>query len=204
VWEGWGIPGQQPGTRSSFAWRGEPLPFVPYKDFAAELALLGSGTRAHLRRPQDGGRAAHPGAVAKARIPIERYRGAVLVAGGADDQVWDSGSMAGNIARSRAAAGLDTTALIFSDAGHVLAGDGWSPTTPLETGMFAFGGTPAGNARAQATVWRETLAFLARTLSPERAADRAATTGGGLASCAAQAGRRCVGPRAEPQRYSAR
>lgn len=76
--------------------------------------------------------------------------------------------MAGNIARSRADAELPTTLLTYPDAGHALSGDGWSPTTGIDATPFAIGGTPAGTARAQAEVWRETLAFLARALSPGR------------------------------------
>jgi dienelactone hydrolase len=166
VWEGWGLPGQAPGTRSGFSWRGEPLPFVPYKDFDAELARVSTGGKVHIRRPQDAGRAAHPDAVARARIPVERYRGPVLVAGSGDDQVWASGEMAANVARSRATAGLATTLLVYPGAGHLLGGDGWSPTTQIDAAPFAVGGTPAATARAQAEVWRETLAFLARALPP--------------------------------------
>lgn len=169
VWEGWGLPGQVPGTRSCFSWRGEALPFVPYEGFAEEFARFGSGGKVHMRRPQDAGRAAHPDAVARARIPIETYRGPVLVAGGGDDQVWASGAMAENIARSRAAVGLPTILRVYPDAGHLLGGDGWSPTTQIDAAPFAVGGTPAGTARAQAEVWRETLAFLARALSTRRA-----------------------------------
>ncbi|MEO7733215.1 MAG: acyl-CoA thioester hydrolase/BAAT C-terminal domain-containing protein [Kofleriaceae bacterium] len=166
VWEGWGAPGQAPGTRSSFSWRGEPLAFVPYANPDAEFALIGSGTQVHLRRMQDNGRAAHPEAAVAARIPIERYHGALLLAGAGDDQTWASGTMAASIARSRAAAGLPTTTLIYPDAGHLLGGDGWAPTTMINAGMFTFGGTPAGNARAQAAVWHEVLALLGRALGP--------------------------------------
>ncbi|HMG56884.1 MAG TPA: acyl-CoA thioester hydrolase/BAAT C-terminal domain-containing protein [Kofleriaceae bacterium] len=169
VWEGWGLPDQPAGRRSSFAWRGEPLPFVPYHDLMAEIAKGRTGGQAHLRRPQDEGRAQHPEAAAAARIPIERYRGALLIAGGGDDQVWASGPMTETLARTRAAAGLATTALVFADAGHALSGDGWSPTTQIGRAPFAIGGTPAATARAQAEVWRETLAVLARALSPETA-----------------------------------
>lgn len=74
--------------------------------------------------------------------------------------------MARAIARSRATAGLTTTALIYPDAGHMLVDDGWSPATTVGGRWAGFGGTPAGNARARAALWRETLAFLARTLGP--------------------------------------
>lgn len=164
VWEGWGVMASAPGTRSSFAWRGQPLPFVPYHDMAGELAHFQTGQPVNLRRVQDRGRAEHPDAVAKARIPIEQFRGALLVAGAGNDQVWASGEMATNIARARRAAGLDTTTLVFPDAGHLLQGTGWQPTTGLEHAVMQVGGTAEANAHAQVTVWREAIAFLTRSL----------------------------------------
>lgn len=162
VWEGWGIPGAAPGTRSSFAWRGEPLPFVPYDDMAGEFAKAQRGERVALRIPQDRGRAKHPEAVARARIPIEQFKGALLLAGGGDDQVWASAEMTVSLASRRGT--LPTTPLVFPAAGHVLSGDGWAPLTGLEKAPFAVGGTAEANAHAQVIVWRETLAFLARSL----------------------------------------
>lgn len=172
VWEGWGLPGQAPGTRSSFSWRGQPLPFVPYKDFQAELEGYRTGAEVRLRRSQDAGRAENPQAVVKARIPIENYRGALLVAGGDQDQVWASGPMVRNIAARRAEAGLATTSLVYPDAGHLLSGDGWSPTTEYDAGNVKVGGTAAGNAGAQAEIWRATLSLLAQALRPVTAGGR--------------------------------
>lgn len=162
VWEGWGVE----GAKSSFAWKGEGLPFVPHGDLDGELAKVRTGGKAHLVRPQQAGRAAHPEAAIKARIPIETFRGELLVAGGGDDQVWASAPMTQAIERSRAAAGLKTTALVYAEAGHLLSGDGWSPTTQIAMSPFAVGGTPVATARAQAQVWRETLGLLERALKP--------------------------------------
>lgn len=164
VWEGWG-PGVEPGRRSSFAWRGEPLPFVPYVDFAAEFRGFQTGEPVIVRRPQDKGRAAHPERVAAARIPVERYAGPLLVAGSHDDQVWDSGGMAEAIAKARAGAGRETVLLVYGDAGHALSGTGWAPTTQYNAGPMKMGGSPAGAARAQAETWARTLDFLKATLS---------------------------------------
>jgi dienelactone hydrolase len=163
VWEGWG-PGVEPGTRSSFALDGKPLPFVPYVEFAEEFAGFGTGQDVRMRRFQDKGRAAHPAAAVKARIRVETFRGPLLVIGGHDDQVWASGMMAQNIAERRAAAGLETVALIFSEAGHALSGTGWLPTTQYNARPNKSGGTPQANARAQARAFPETIAFLKRTL----------------------------------------
>lgn len=163
TWEGWGYT-VQPGTRSSFSFNGKPLAFVPYVDFTGEQTRLFAGQPVHLRRPHDRGRAAHPEAAVKARIPIEQYRGELLLIAGQDDQLWNSAMMAHNLAERRAAANLRTESLIYNDAGHYLNGTGWAPTTHYNAGLLQSGGTPAGNAAAQADAWPRLLAFLKRSL----------------------------------------
>lgn len=165
VWEGWG-PGVAPGSRSSFAWNGQPLAFVPYQDFDKELMGFATGAEVKFRRPQDKGRAANPGRVAAARIRVEDIAVPVLVAGAHDDQVWDSGSMSEAIAATRRQAGLPTEVLVFRDAGHALGGTGWSPTTQYNAGPMKMGGTPEATARAQADVHARTVAFLQQQLKP--------------------------------------
>lgn len=165
VWQGWGpdvIPADS--MRSSFSYAGKALSFVPNKDFVQELAGFQTGAAVRYRRPQDKGRAAFPAAAVAARIRVEDFNGPVLVAGGIDDQMWASGMMAQNIAERRSEAKLETVALIYTDAGHVLSGTGWNPTTQYDAGPFKTGGTPEANARAQAEVWRATIGFLKRTL----------------------------------------
>jgi dienelactone hydrolase len=165
VWQGWGpdvIPVDS--RRSSFSYAGKALPFVPNKDFLQEMSGFQSGADVRYRRPQDKGRAADPAAAVAARIRVENFKGPLLVAGGIEDQMWASGAMAQNIAERRVEAGLETVALIYTDAGHALYGHGWSPTTQYDLGPFKTGGTPGANARAQAEVLSETLAFLHRSL----------------------------------------
>jgi dienelactone hydrolase len=55
-------------------------------------------------------------------------------------------------------------ALIFPEAGHALAGNGWQPTAQYNLGLSKVGGTPQANAAAQARAFPETIAFLKRTL----------------------------------------
>jgi hypothetical protein len=163
VWEGWG-EGIAPNQRSSFAFNGKPFAFTPYKDFGQEFQGYQTGEPVYVRRPQDRGRAANPAAAAAARIPIELYKGALLLVAGQDDQIWNSAMMAHNIAERRAAANLTTVSLIYSDAGHYLSGTGWSPTTQYNTGLGKSGGTPEGNATAQGDAWLKTIGFLKRQL----------------------------------------
>lgn len=164
VWEGWG-PGVAPGQRSSFSWKGEPLPFVPYVDFEKEFLGFQTGQPVIIRRPQDKGRAAFPERVAPARIAVENYAGPVLLVGSQGDQVWDSGGMAQAMAAQRQAAGLETVALVYSDAGHALSGTGWAPTTQVNAGPMKMGGNPQADARAQAEAFARTLVFLRETLA---------------------------------------
>lgn len=147
VWEGWGTGD---GTRpSSFSWQGQPLPFVPYEGMGEEFANpTGPDGRPRLRLPHDKGRNANPARAVAARIAVERIDEPVLVAGGDMDLVWNSGEMAQAIAERRAAAGLPTVSLVFTDAGHPLSGDG----TPRE-------GARDADIAAQQVIWPATLDF---------------------------------------------
>ena len=155
VWEGWG-PGTEPGRSSSFSWRGEPLPFVPYVDMQAEIAKYGTDETPRLRTPQDGGRHANPDRVPDARIRVETIDEPVFVAGGDRDDTWASGEMAQAIAERRAEAGLETVSLVFPEAGHGLSGEPkpnrWSTEADLA---------------AKRDVWPATLAFFAKYLKGE-------------------------------------
>lgn len=164
-WEGWG-PGTTEGQSPSFSWQGRPVPFVPYRGMAAEMQGFATGSAVRFRRVHDGGRADHPERAAAARIPVEDFAGALLVIGGGDDQVWDSGGMAQAIVERRRAAGRPTEAVIEPAAGHAIVGTGWVPTTMHDAGPMKMGGTPAADAAAQARGWPATLDFLRRTLGP--------------------------------------
>lgn len=165
VFDGWG-PGVAEGTRSAFSLRGKPLPFVPQIGYAAEVARAERGLDVRVRRAYERGRAARPDLAAAARVPIERFRGEVLVIGAYDDQKWASGAMAQSIAERRIEAGVPVVALLFPDAGHALYETGYAPTTTRNRGPRKVGGTPEANARAQAHAWTETLRFLKRVLEP--------------------------------------
>jgi dienelactone hydrolase len=165
VWEGWG-PGVEPGQRASFSWRGQTLNFVTYQGFPKEMAGFATGQDVKIRRPHDQGRAAHPERAIAARIRVEDITAPVMLVGGGDDQLWDSGGMAQNIAKVRQAAGRDTLALIYRDAGHYVGGTGTEPTTQYNASPLKVGGTPAANAQAQADAFAKTVEFLRRTLGP--------------------------------------
>ena len=153
VWEGWG-PGTQPGQSSSFSWQGDPLPFVPYIGMQEEMAKFAKpGETPRLRVGHDQGRHARPDLAVAARIAVEDIDEPVLVAGGDADNVWNSGEMAQTIAERRAAAGLTTVSMIYTDAGHALSGDGTSAGYASEAEIAA-----------QKEIWPATLAFFAKYL----------------------------------------
>lgn len=164
VWEGWG-DGVRLGTSSSYSWRGEPLDYVPYSNsWFRETGKFARGLRGRLRIPMDEGRWANPDRVKVARIPIETYTGALLVAGGEQDDLWSAGHMVQNIAERRAEAGLSTTLLVLPDAGHGIAGTGYNAALLFETGHQR-----RIEARDQARTWAVTLEFFQQVLKPKPA-----------------------------------
>lgn len=153
IWEGWGA-GTTAARSSSFSWRGEPMAFVPYLDMGRVFRPPSDGERVAMRVPHAEGRLAHPDAVDPARIRVEDIDAPVFLLGGGRDQVWDSGLMAVNIAKTRADAGRVTETLVFADAGHGLSGPPQNPTRPE-------------NARAKAAAWPALNAFFTRHLRPD-------------------------------------
>ncbi|MEM1132390.1 MAG: acyl-CoA thioesterase/bile acid-CoA:amino acid N-acyltransferase family protein [Pseudomonadota bacterium] len=161
VWEGWG-PQVRLGTTSSYSWKGEPLPYVPYSDnYFRETAKLARREPARLRTPMDEGRWQNPDRVAAARIPIESYRGSLFLAGGEQDNMWSAGHMVQNMVERRAEAGLKTEFLVLPDAGHNVISDGMDPTRLLEEGTAR-----AAEAQAQSQTWAATIAFFNKVLKP--------------------------------------
>lgn len=159
VWEGWGLEMlEAEGTRSSFSFEGRPLVFMPYRGFVEGL-LAGPG-QADLRAIHEDGRADHPEREAEARIPVEAYRGRLMLIAGDRDALWNSGRMARNIVAGRQGVGLETLALIYPEAGHDLAGDGGPREDPRS------GGSPEADAAARADAWPQVVAFLAGALTP--------------------------------------
>ena len=158
VWEGWGLETlEAEGTRSSFSFAGEALAFMPYRGFVDGL-LAGPG-EADLFAIHENGRADSPNREAAARIPVEAYRGPLLLVAGDADRLWNSARQARNIVAARDAAGLPTEALIYAGAGHDLIG---GDTDPREDPRG--GGSGQANAAARADSWPRVVAFLARTL----------------------------------------
>lgn len=165
IWEGWDSANSAALDKPSFAWKGQALPFVPYVGFQQEFAGFATGAPVIVRRPQDKGRAANPDRAQAARIEVEQFKGEMLLIAGTDDQMWDSGGMARNIAAKRAERGLSTQTLVYEGAGHAINGSGYAPTTLHNAGPMKMGGTPAADAQAQGDAYPKMIAFLKRTLA---------------------------------------
>ncbi|WP_420477822.1 dienelactone hydrolase family protein [Brevundimonas sp. FT23028] len=160
VWEGWGLEMvEAEGTRSSFSFGGQPLPFVPYRGFVEGLL---AGPAADLRAIHENGRADHPETAVAARIPVENYPGALLLIAGGQDAQWNSARAVRAISADRAAAGLRTETAVYPDAGHDLVGDG--EVRRVERS----GGTPEADAAARADAWPKVVDFMDRTLNQIR------------------------------------
>jgi dienelactone hydrolase len=157
VWEGWGLEMvEAEGTRSSFSFDGQPLPFMPYRGFVEGLL---AGPAADLRAIHINGRIDHPEKEEAARIPVEAFAGPILLIAGGLDAQWDSAAATAHIVAAREAAGRETEALVYPEAGHDLVGDGGPRESPRS------GGTPEANAAARRDAWPKVTAFMARTLS---------------------------------------
>jgi poly(3-hydroxybutyrate) depolymerase len=157
VWEGWGTKAAE-GTSSSFAWNGKALPFTPYGGMNETIAALSRGERRSLTVPHLNGRSQSPERTVAARIPVERFRGAMFIAGGDLDRTWPSGEMVRTIAERRADAGRQTVALSFRNAGHALSGNGWEPMNYPGNESFV------ADAAARQIIWARMWEFLDATL----------------------------------------
>ena len=173
VWEGWGGTGAK---TASFAFDGKPLPFVHYIGMDAAFARMAKGETVTLRGPHVAGREAFPAEVIAARIPLERYHGALLLVAGEQDNVWPSATMVRAIAAARDRAGLSTQVIIGAEAGHGLGDPGYLPTEDTAAGL---GGTPLGVAQTRGQAWKATIEMFDRTLKPARIDGGAVANPGG-------------------------
>ncbi|BCJ38820.1 acyl-CoA thioesterase [Actinocatenispora thailandica] len=155
VWANVG-PGRDGVTkpyRSSWTWRGEPLPFVPYDDSGPDPE-----SPVACRPMYERSIAAHPAEAAAAAIPVERIRGEIVLLAGADDEMWQSTEFAHQLAARRRAAGGRITVLDSDTAGHRPYLPGEPEPAPSET--FRYGGDPAADAALGARALPHLLAAL--------------------------------------------
>lgn len=172
VWPGdptW--PAHQAG---SWTLDGDELPYVPLSG-APIYTTDGAGHRVEVGTPMVAAAlsAASPAALDAATTRVEDTRGPVLMTAGADDQIWPSCRLAriawDRLVASGHAGSFADDFVCHPEAGHA-AGTPGLPTTDVATlqldahTWLAFGGTPAGIARAARDGFERRRAFLARAL----------------------------------------
>jgi dienelactone hydrolase len=158
VWQG---ISEHPVNQSSWSYQGRALPFVPSRmtpAFAAQFGTQGPIKLLDLYLPS----LATQEAVKRATIPVEKIRGAVLLISGKDDQMWPSSLMADRVIEQLIAHAhpYPFAHHAYESADHHI-GYAYLPTAGSASGpMWVYGGTAAGNARAQADSWPKVLDFL--------------------------------------------
>ena len=114
-------------------------------------------------------------AIRNAEIPVERCQGPVLMISGDDDQMWPSTTFAELVLQrlSDSGASVRCEHLHYPGAGHAFASPPGTdtpitvPLHPLTHASYALGGTPIGNAAAQADCWPRVIDFLDEHLAPD-------------------------------------
>ncbi len=171
VWRGFGKNTEEiEGSIAAWTHNGVPVPSMPPESEDVELNIADGDpiplTPYFLKSMESRDSLAH------ARIPVERIAGPVLMISGEADAMWPSTLLADIALES-----LQNTNhpyafehVSYPDAGHNIRAP-YVPTTvtamqhPVDGGLYALGGTPAGNARANEDSWRRVLAFLNQHLA---------------------------------------
>jgi dienelactone hydrolase len=176
---GGGISGSDFTAMARSAWtrHGSPLPLLPpawdpvsMKE-AQEAFATGKplASRAGILRSLESAGAR----VDEVAIRVEETRGAILLMSGEDDQLWPSSRFA-EIAEQRLRAAnfpYPFEHRRYANAGHFACLPPNLPAAtatarhPLVPMLFAFGGTPRGNAAASADVWPRIVSFLHQHLA---------------------------------------
>lgn len=156
-----GLDGRRHPYRSSWTWRGRPLPFVPMDDSWRPERADGPVAIGGWYDLSERTYATHLDAAA---IPVERARADVLLIAGGDDAMWPSLRYAEQLAARRRAAGGSVRLLTRADAGHRPRFPGEGPAEPSPT--FRYGGTPGADALLGELAW----APVVDALRPPRAA----------------------------------
>jgi dienelactone hydrolase len=161
----WGSVGPHDASVSAWTRDGQPLAFVPHQrepDYSAKPYRGTPDFLAALRQTALANAAA---------IPVEKIRGAVLLLSGEDDQVWPAALMS-RLAIKRLEAVRHPYRfehIQFPDAGHLImpgANPGLTEAKHPTGVLLAFGGTRAGNKRAQEIGWEKVLEFLRAPVQP--------------------------------------
>jgi len=160
-------------SQSSWAFHGEPVPFVP---FSFSLSIMAGFAWAKMARKPLSTRKMYEfamndsSAVEKAEIQVEKTRAPIMMLSSGQDGVWPSGRLS-EMAMKRLRAHdhpYEDEHLHYEEAGHLIR----FPYTPMTVerffmskGLFgSLGGTPRENARAALDSWPRVKSFLEKHL----------------------------------------
>jgi hypothetical protein len=151
VWAnvGPGLDGRETPYRSSWTWRGEPLPFVAYDE---EWTPEEDEEPIAYRSLYEQSLLLDPDATEGAVIPVEEIRGDLVLVAGHDDKLWPSVPSVRKLATRRVFEGLQVEAIFNERAGHSPLFPGQTPQP--ESGHIKRGGTPEANAELGEATWK--------------------------------------------------
>ncbi|MFI2040109.1 acyl-CoA thioester hydrolase/BAAT C-terminal domain-containing protein [Streptomyces bottropensis] len=154
-----GHDGEQRPYRSSWTWRGKPLPFVPLDDSWTPVNP-GNGPVA-IRGWYELSEESFTHLLPPAEIPVDRARADLILVAGGDDAMWPSLRFAEQLAQRRRTAGTTAHLIARQDAGHRPRFPGESPA--LGSPHFLYGGTPEADALLGEAAWPHILDKLGST-----------------------------------------
>ncbi|MFE3216146.1 acyl-CoA thioester hydrolase/BAAT C-terminal domain-containing protein [Streptomyces antimycoticus] len=144
-----GLDGRQRPYRSSWTWRGVPLPFVPLDD-SWRPAGQGDGPVA-IRGWYEQSERTFASHLDTAAIAVERARADILLVAGADDAMWPSLPYAQQLAARRHTVGAPVEVVARDDAGHRPRLPGEDPAA--HSTSFLYGGTASGDTMLGQAAW---------------------------------------------------
>ena len=153
VWEGQHLDDADP-RRSKWTHQGRPVPFVPL-DRAWRPS---SASPAYVELYERSREIAGAEVVAEATIPVERFRGELVLVTGGADRVWASARAADRMAERRDRAGLATVVVHDPRAGHPVVLPGETPPDPRRP--YEVGGDPGAPERLGAAAWPHIIEIL--------------------------------------------
>ncbi len=183
VWEGY-FHASQPKdhgsmkpSRSSWSYRGKPLPFVlkgltPESPERTKREEAGHMVDFYASGYRD------KAAVERARIPVEKIEAPTLLVASEMDGAWNAAEMSRDVDLRMRAQGRRPELLIYPDSAHQIT-DAWLPPNPRLPERSAghsreqlFAGTREGTIHASADSWTHIKTFLDANLKPSKVAIR--------------------------------
>ena len=150
----WNRAADKQPRRSSWAYKGQPFPFVPYAAASPSDSLADMYRRSLDQREL----------VERAGIPVEAIKAPILLLSGKQDTTWPSSLMSEMVVKRLRDHNFTFPYehIAYDDAGHMIA---WKRTDIPATRR---GGTDKGNRVAQDEAERQMLEFFGRHFAPAR------------------------------------